>query len=129
MSIAKYSITPADNGTRLASGSMSEGMSPSQVNDGVRSLMSSIRSDLYNNAEWIEYGTGSDTCAYTRVSATSLSMPVDVTTIYTVNRRVRIVDGTGATLYGRVTSCTYSSPNSTLVFEFDSGSLGSGNPT
>ncbi len=129
MSIARYSTTPADNGTRLASGTMSEGMSPSQVNDGVRSLMSSIRSDLYNNAEWIEYGTGSDVCTYTRVSATSLSMPVDVTNIYTVNRRVRIVDGTGATLYGRVTSCTYSSPNSTLVFEFDSGSLGSGNPT
>ncbi|MBJ23332.1 MAG: hypothetical protein CMB64_01555 [Euryarchaeota archaeon] len=129
MSIANFSTVAANNGNRLASGTMNEGMSPSQVNDGVRSLIASIR-QYYNEAEWIEYGTGNATCNYTRVSGTSLSMPVDVTSIYTVNRRVKIVDGGGATLYGRVTSVAFSSPNSTLVFEFDGGAtLGSGNPT
>ena len=129
MSIANFSTVAANNGNRLASGTMNEGMSPSQVNDGVRSLIASIR-QYYNEAEWIEYGTGNATCNYTRVSGTSLSMPVDVTNIYTVNRRVKIIDGGGATLYGRVTSVAFSSPSSTLVFEFDGGAtLGSGNPT
>ena len=129
MSITKFSTTAANNGNRLASGTMIEGMSPSQVNDGVRSLMASIRSQ-HNEAEWIEFGTGSNVTTYTRVSGTSISMPVDVTSVYTVNRRVKIVDGGGSTLYGRVTSVSFSSPNSTLVLEFDGGaSLGSGNPT
>lgn len=129
MSIANFSTIAANNGNRLASGTMSEGMSPSQVNDGVRSLIASIR-EYYNEAEWIEYGTGNATCNYTRVSGTSLSMPVDITNIYTVNRRVKIIDGGGATIYGRVISVAFSSPNSTLVFEFDGGgTLGSGNPT
>ena len=91
--------------------------------------MASIRSQ-HNEAEWIEFGTGSNVTTYTRISGTSISMPVDVTNVYTVNRRVKIVDGGGSTLYGRVTSVSFSSPNSTLVLEFDGGaSLGSGNPT
>lgn len=129
MSITKFSTTAANNGNRLASGTMIEGMSPSQVNDGVRSLMASIRSQ-HNEAEWIEFGTGSNVTTYTRISGTSISMPVDVTNVYTVNRRVKIVDGGGSILYGRVTSVSFSSPNSTLILEFDGGaSLGSGNPT
>ena len=129
MSITRFSTNAADNGNRLASGTMLEGMSPSQINDGVRSLMASIRQQ-HNEAEWIEHGTGNDVVNYSRVSNNSVSMPVNVTNIFTVNRRVKIIDGGNTTLYGRVTSVSFSSPNSTLIFDLDNGAtLGSGNPT
>ena len=128
MSITAWSTTANVNGNRLVSGNYLEQQSPSTLNDAGRSVMAQIRS-WANDLEWFEYGTGSNTVTYTRVSATSVSMPTDCVNQFHVNRRVKIIDGTGATVYGRITSSTYSSPNTTLTFEFDSGSLGSGNPT
>jgi len=128
MSITAWDNNATNNGTRLASGNFSEGQAPSTLNDGARQVMASIRS-WANDLEWYEYGTGANTTSYTRVSATSISIPLDVTSQFQINRRVKIIDGTGATVYGRVSSASYSSPNTTVGFEFDSGSLGSGNPT
>lgn len=128
MSITAWSTTASQNGNRLVSGNFLENQAPSTVNDAGRSVMAQIRS-WANNIEWFEFGTGSNTVAYTRVSATSISMPVDVVDEFHVNRRVKIIDGQGATIYGRVTSSAFNSPNTALSFEFDSGSLGSGNPT
>ena len=128
MSITAWSTTASQNGNRLVSGNFLENQAPSTVNDAGRSVMAQIRS-WANNIEWFEFGTGSNTVSYTRVSATSLTMPIDVVDEFHVNRRVKIVDGQGATLYGRVTSSAFNSPNTELSFEFDSGSLGSGNPT
>ena len=129
MSITSWSTTASDNGNRLTSGSFLENQNPSSLNNGARSMMEMVRA-WANDLEWFEYGTGSNTVSYTRVSGTSISMPVDVVAQFHVNRRVKIVDGAGATHYGRVTSSSYSSPSTTLVFEFDnSTSLGSGNPT
>ena len=128
MSITAWDSNATNNGTRLASGNFSEGQAPSTLNDGGRQVMASIRS-WANDLEWFEYGTGANTTTYTRVSATSISIPLDVTSQFQINRRVKIIDGTGATVYGRVSSASYSSPNTTIGFEFDSGSLGSGNPT
>ena len=128
MSITAWSTTASQNGNRLVSGNFLENQAPSTVNDAGRSVMAQIRS-WANNIEWFEFGTGSNTVAYTRVSATQISMAVDVVDEFHVNRRVRIVDGQGTILYGRVTSSSFSSPNTALTFEFDSGTLGSGNPT
>ena len=128
MSITAWSTTASQNGNRLVSGNFLENQAPSTVNDAGRSVMAQIRS-WANNIEWFEFGTGSNTVSYTRVSATSLTMPIDVVDEFHVNRRVKIIDGQGATLYGRVTSSAFNSPNTSLSFEFDSGSLGSGNPT
>lgn len=128
MTITAWDSNATNNGTRLASGNFSEGQAPSTLNDGARQVMASIRS-WANDLEWYEYGTGANTTSYTRVSATSISIPLDVTAQFQINRRVKIIDGTGATVYGRVSSASYSSPNTTVGFEFDSGSLGSGNPT
>jgi microcystin-dependent protein len=128
MSITAWSTTASQNGNRLVSGNFLENQAPSTVNDAGRSVMAQIRS-WANNIEWFEFGTGSNTISYTRVSATQISMSVDVVDEFHVNRRVRIVDGQGTILYGRVTSSSFSSPNTALTFEFDSGTLGSGNPT
>ena len=128
MSITAWSTTASQNGNRLVSGNYLENQAPSTVNDAGRSVMAQIRS-WANNLEWFEFGTGANTVSYTRVSATQITMAVNVVDQFHVNRRVRIVDGTGATLYGRVTSSAFNSPNTVLTFEFDSSSLGSGNPT
>ena len=128
MSITAWSTTASQNGNRLVSGNYLENQAPSTVNDAGRSVMAQIRS-WANNLEWFEFGTGANTVSYTRVSATQISMAVNVVDQFHVNRRVRIVDGTGATLFGRVTASVFNSPNTALTFEFDSSSLGSGNPT
>lgn len=128
MSITAWSTTASQNGNRLVSGNYLENQAPSTVNDAGRSVMAQIRS-WANNLEWFEFGTGANTVSYTRISATQITMAVNVVDQFHVNRRVRIVDGTGATLYGRVTSSAFNSPNTALTFEFDSSSLGSGNPT
>ena len=128
MSITAWSTTASQNGDRLNSGNFLEGQSPSTLNDGSRDALASIRA-WANDLEWYEFGTGSNTTTYTRVSATSISIPLDVTGQFQINRRVKIVDGTGSTRYGRVETCTYSSPNTTITFDFDSSQLGSGNPT
>ena len=128
MSITAWSTTASQNGNRLVSGNYLENQAPSTVNDAGRSVMAQIRS-WANNLEWFEFGTGANTVSYTRVSATQISMPVNVVDQFHVNRRVRIIDGTGATLFGRVTASVFNSPNTALTFEFDSSSLGSGNPT
>ena len=128
MSITAWSTTASQNGNRLVSGNYLEQQSPSTLNDAGRSVMAQIRA-WANNIEWFEFGTGSNTVSYTRVSATQITMPVNVVDQFHVNRRVKIVDGQGATVYGRVTSSSFNSPNTALTFEFDSGSLGSGNPT
>ena len=120
MSITAWSTTASQNGNRLVSGNYLEQQSPSTLNDTGRSVMAQIRS-WANNIEWFEYGTGSNTVAYTRVSATQITMPVNVVDQFHVNRRVKIVDGQGATLYGRITSSSFNSPNTALTFEYAAG--------
>ena len=128
MPVSAFSTTASDNGNRLPSGTAVEGMSPSQINDSIRALMQCVR-DRYNEGEWIEYGNGNGVVTYTRTGNNSLSIPANVVTQFHINRRVKVKDGQGNTLYGRVTSSSYSSPNTNVNIEFDGGSiLGSGNP-
>ena len=128
MPVSAFSTTASDNGNRLPSGTAVEGMSPSQINDSIRALMQCVR-EWYNEGEWIEYGSGNGVVTYTRTGNNSLSIPANVVTQFHINRRVKVKDGQGNTLYGRVTSSSYSSPNTNVNIEFDGGSiLGSGNP-
>tara|TARA_B100000459_G_scaffold146955_1_gene114541 strand:+ start:2789 stop:3838 length:1050 start_codon:yes stop_codon:yes gene_type:complete len=128
MSITAWDTNPNNNGNRLATGNLSEGQAPSTLNDASREIMASIRR-WTNELEWYEFGSGSNTTSYTRVSATQISIPLDVTDQFTINRRVKITDGQGTILFGSITASTFSSPNTTITINFDSGSLGSGNPT
>ena len=127
MPVSAFSTTASDNGNRLPSGTAVEGMSPSQINDSIRALMQCVR-EWYNEGEWIEYGNGNGIVTYTRTGNNSLSIPANVVTQFHINRRVKVKDGQGNILYGRVTSSSYSSPNTNVNLEFDGGSiLGSGN--
>ena len=129
MGIENYNITPANNGSVLATGSLVEGQAPSTLNDAIRQALADLR-NFYNDPQWIEYGIGNGSTTYTRVNSTTVTINANVIDVYHVGRRVKIVDGTGTTIYGTITSVSFNSPNTTIVMSFDnSASIGSGTIT
>jgi hypothetical protein len=121
--LGKYSITPANNSTTSTSSiSVAEGMLPSNINNAFRDIMADVR-QWYNDGQWIEYGDGSGTYTPTYVSVTAFTIDgVDVTSIYHAGRRIKLVATTPGTIYGTVSSTTFST-NTTVNVTWDSGSL------
>ena len=121
--IKDYSTTQADN-TSLNSISTAEGMLPSNLNNAIRALMKNTR-DWYNDSQWVEYGDGSGAFTATYVSSTSFTIAgVDVTAIYHAGRRIKLTAATPGTIYGTVSSTSFST-NTTVNVTWDSGSLSS----
>ena len=119
--IKDYSTTQASN-TSLNSISTAEGMLPSNLNNAIRALMKNTR-DWYNEAEWIEYGDGSGSYTSSYASATSFTIAgVDVTSIYHANRRIKVIAPTPGTIYGTISSSTFST-DTTVNVTWDSGNL------
>ena len=121
--LGKYSITPANNSTTSTSSiSVAEGMLPSNINNAFRDIMADVR-QWYNDGQWIEYGDGSGTYTPTYVSATAFTIDgVDVTSVYHAGRRIKLVATTPGTIYGTVSSTTFST-NTTVNVTWDSGLL------
>ena len=121
--IGKYDTTAANNtATSTGSVSVAEGMLPSNINNAFRDLMADIR-QFYNSSEWIEYGDGAGTYTPAYASSTSFTIAgVDVTSVYHVGRRVKIVASTPGTIYGSITAVAFST-NTTVTVAWDSGSL------
>ena len=121
--LGKYSITPANNTTTSTSSvSVAEGMLPSNINNAFRDIMADVR-QWYNDGQWIEYGDGSGTYTPTYVSATAFTIDgVDVTSVYHAGRRIKLVAATPGTIYGTISSVTFST-NTTVNVTWDSGSL------
>ena len=121
--LGKYDTTAANNtATGTNAVSVAEGMLPSNINNAFRSVMADIRQH-YNAAEWIEYGDGAGTYTATYASATSFTIDgTDVTSIYHAGRRVKVVASTPGTIYGTVSSTSFST-NTTVNVTWDSGSL------
>ena len=116
--ISTWSTTAASNNSASPDG-WPEGMAPSGVNDSARENMSATRT-WYEDAEWINWG---DTTAY--VGATQFKIAgADVTSRYTVNRRVRVVGTSTGTIYGRISVSAFST-DTTVTVVFDSGSMSS----
>src|SRR6056300_731145 len=119
--IKDYSTTQANN-TSLNGISTAEGMLPSNLNNAIRALMKNTR-DWYNDSQWVEYGDGAGTYTATYASATSFTIDgTDVTSIYHAGRRVKVVASTPGTIYGTVSSTSFST-NTTVNVTWDSGSL------
>jgi len=121
--IGKYDTT-AGNNTATSSNSVSvaEGMLPSNINNAFRDIMADIRQQ-FNSAEWIEYGDGAGTYTPAYASSTSFTIAgVNVTSAYHAGRRVKVVASTPGTIYGSITSSSFSS-NTTVNVSWDSGSL------
>ena len=123
--LGKYDTTAANNSaTGTGAVSVAEGMLPSNINNAFRSVMADIRQH-YNAAEWIEYGDGAGTYTATYASATSFTIDgTDVTAIYHAGRRVKVVASTPGTIYGTVSSTSFST-NTTVNVTWDSGNLSS----
>jgi len=121
--IGKYDTTAGNNSaTASNSVSVAEGMLPSNINNAFRDLMADIR-QFYNSVEWIEYGDGAGTYTPAYASSTSFTIAgVNVTSVYHVGRRVKVVASTPGTIYGSITAVAFST-NTTVTVAWDSGSL------
>jgi len=121
--IGKYDTTAANNTATSTSGvSVAEGMLPSNINNAFRDVMADVR-QWYNDGQWIEYGDGAGTYTATYASSTSFTIDgVDVTSVYHANRRIKLVASSPGTIYGTVSSTSFST-NTTVNVTWDSGSL------
>ena len=119
--IKDYSTTQASN-TSLNSINVGEGMLPSNLNNAIRALMKNTR-EWFNDSQWVEYGDGDGTYTAAYASGTSFTIAgVDVTAIYHQHRRIKLVASTPGTIYGTISSSSFSS-NTTINVTWDSGSL------
>jgi len=90
-------------------------MSPSDLNNGIREIMASVRTQ-HENKGWADLGH-----TVTYLSGTTFKIATDVTAQYSVNRRIRCTDS--GTLYGRISASSYGAPDTTVTVVLDSGSL------
>ena len=127
MTVSNYSTT-ASNNTTINGIDISEGMSPSNVNNSIRSQLADIRS-VFNDKEWFLLGDGDGTTTFTRASASSVTVSSNITSAYHVGRRVKVIGSNTGTIFGKIATSSFSSPNTTLAFTFDSGSISSGDST
>jgi len=119
--IKDYSTTQASN-TSLNSIDVDEGMLPSNLNNAIRALMKNTR-DWFNDAQWIEYGDGDGAYTASYASATSFTIAgADVTGIYHANRRIKVTATTPGTIYGTISSSSFST-DTTVNVTWDSGNL------
>src|SRR5210317_1546498 len=119
--IKDYSTTQANN-TDLNGISVAEGMLPSNLNNAIRALMKNTR-EWFNDSQWVEYGDGDGVYTAAYASATSFTIAgVDVTPIYHEGRRIKLTAATPGTIYGTISSSTFST-NTTVNVTWDSGSL------
>jgi len=119
--IKDYSTTQADN-TTLNGIDTAEGMLPSNLNNAIRALMKNTR-EWFNDAQWIEYGDGNGAYTAAYASGTSFTINgINVSAIYHIGRRIKLIASTPGTIFGTITGVSFSS-NTTVVVSWDSGSL------
>ena len=127
MTISNYSTT-ASNNTSINGINISEGMSPSDVNNSIRSQLADVRSG-FNDKEWFLLGDGDQTTTFNRASASSVTVASNISSTYHVGRRVKIIGSATGTIFGKIATSSFSSPNTTITFTFDSGTINSGDST
>lgn len=121
--IKDWSTTPGSNATvndaTYGNIGFAEGQAPSTLNDSARALMAHVRA-WYQGGGWTNLGY-----THTYASATSVTVAsTDVTAHYPAGRRIKAVGSTTGTIYGRVSSSSFST-NTTINVQWDSGSLSS----
>ncbi len=127
MTVSNYKTTASSN-TAINGVNISEGMSPSDVNNAIRQELKDVR-DVWNDKEWFLLGSGTSTVTYTRASSTSVTINADVSSSYHVGRRIKITGTNTGTIYGKIATSSYSSPNTTVSFTFDSGTINASDST
>ncbi len=119
--IKDYSTT-AGNNTSVGGVSIAEGMLPSNINNAFRAVTADMR-EWYNDAQWVIYGDGDGAHTFAYASGTSFTVNgANVTAHYHAGRRVKAVGSSTGTIYGTISSTSFSS-NTTVNVTWDSGSL------
>lgn len=119
--IKEYDTTAGNNST-INSIDISEGCAPSGINNAIRQVLADSRSQ-WNDANWFEYGDGNGSFTITYASGTSFTVDgINVTSIYHTGRRLRAVGSATGTIYGTISSSSFST-NTTVNVTWDSGSL------
>ena len=127
MTVSAYSTTASSN-TAINGININTGMPPSNVDNALRQYGKDIR-DVWNDKEWFILGDGDGTATFTRASSTSITVPTDITSTHHVGRRVKVYGSNTGTIYGKIATSSYSAPNTTLAFTFDSGSISGSDTT
>ena len=121
--IKDYSST-AGNNSSVGGISIAEGMLPSNINNAFRAITADIR-EFYNDSQWIVYGDGDGAHTFAYASGTSFTVNgANVTAIYETNRRVKAVGSSIGTIFGTISSSSFST-NTTVNVTWDSGTLAS----
>jgi hypothetical protein len=115
MAVSDWSTSAASNGPV-------EGCSPAILNDTDREIKADVRA-AFTDLPWVNIGNGSGTPAYTYVSGTSFSLTGNVTTTYHQYRAIRAVGTLTGTIYGKIASSSHNAGVTTVVVEWNSGSL------
>ncbi len=119
--IKDYSSTAGSN-TSVGGVSIAEGMLPSNINNAFRAVAADIR-EWYNDSQWVVYGDGDGAHTFAYVSGTSFTVAgANVTAIYEASRRVKAVGSSTGTIFGTISSSSFSS-NTTVNVTWDSGTL------
>lgn len=121
MGIERYYTTAGSN-TDVDGINIAEGMAPNLVNNAMRQMVTNVRK-WFNDAEWVQYGSGDGPPDISYVSATSFTVNgVDVTDEYHAGRRVKAVGSSTGTIYGTIQSSDFVT-NTTVTVDWDSGQL------
>lgn len=115
MGIEAWSTTPANNNSAPPDG-WPEGMAPSAVNDTARQQMADHRSK-WEDAQWFDWGH-----TPTQASATTFKIPTNLTSTYSVGRRLKLYGSVMGTFYGTITASSYAAPDTTITVSIDGGS-------
>ena len=121
MTVSAYSTTASSN-TAINGININTGMPPSNVDNALRQYGKDIR-DVWNDKEWFILGDGDGSTTFNRASATSVTVASNITVTHHVGRRIKLYGANTGTIYGKIATSSYSSPNTTLAFTFDSGSI------
>ena len=123
--IKDYSTTQANN-TSLNGIDVQEGMLPSNLNNALRALMKNTR-DFANDSQWFEYGVGSGayTSAWVSTTQFTIASSADISAIYHVGRRIKVLKADASLVYGSITATSNNGTLQSITATFDSGNLGS----
>ena len=122
--IKDYSTTQANN-ISLNGIDCDEGMLPSNLNNSLRALMKNTR-DWANDSQWFEIGVGSGayTSAWVSTTQFTIASGVDISAIYHVGRRLKVLKADNSLVYGSITATSNNGTLQTVTATFDSGNLG-----
>jgi len=115
MPLSQWSTSPGSNASAADNVNWAEGQAPSTVNNSSRQMMTDVADTFRNSLEWIDRNDSAAFSSGTKITFTG----TDLTSIYSVNRRIRTTSSTPGILHGRITATAFST-NTTVTIAFDS---------